>query len=149
MKFNKNNELTLRNEGDFGFFNPFFNDFFGTPFKKELRELNKVMKTDIKEGENSYDMQVEMPGFDKKDVKMHFDDGYLTIEAEKNQSNDEKNQEGNFICRERSYGSCSRSFYVGDVEEKDIKAKLEDGVLVISVPKQAKKLDSKKYIEIE
>jgi len=151
MKFNKNNnDLTVKDqEREFGFFNPFFDDFFASPFKREFKELSRAMKTDIKENEKAYEMQVEMPGFDKNDIKMHVDNGYLTISAEKSENNDEKDKNGNFIKRERRYGSCSRSFYIGDVDEKTIDAKLEQGILTVNVPKETKQIDAKKYIEIK
>jgi HSP20 family molecular chaperone IbpA len=110
------------------------------------------MKTDIKESETGYDLAVELPGYKKEDMKLELKDGCLTISAEIKHDNDEKDEKGNFIRRERYYGKSSRSFYVGEeVTEEDIKAKYEDGILKISVPKKEAKpvVDEAKYIAIE
>lgn len=110
------------------------------------------MKTDVRENQDSFDIDIDLPGYKKDDVKAELKDGYMTITAEKNDSNEEKDNKGNYIRRERFYGTCSRSFYVGeDVTEEDIKAKFEDGILKINVPKKEKKeeIPQKKYISIE
>ena len=111
-----------------------------------------IMKTDIKENEAGYDLAVELPGYKKEDLKLELKDGYLTINAEINHDNDEKDDKGNYIRRERYYGKSSRSFYVGEaVTEEDIKAKYEDGILNINVPKKEVKpvVDEARYIAIE
>jgi HSP20 family molecular chaperone IbpA len=110
------------------------------------------MKTDIKENEAGYDLAVELPGYRKEDMKLELKDGYLTISAEIKHDNDDKDNDGNYIRRERYYGKSSRSFYVGEaVTEEDIKAKYEDGILKINVPKKELKpvVDEAKYITIE
>ena len=106
------------------------------------------MKTDVKESENGYDLEVEMPGFEKGDINLELNNGYLTITASRNEKNDESDKKDNYIRRERYYGNCARSFYVGDIKEEDIDAKLEKGVLSIHIPKETEK-DSKKKIEIK
>lgn len=141
-------EVGERKNREFGFFDPFFDGFFRFPsFKEEFKELDKVMKTDVKEEENGYALEIEMPGFDKEDVKLELNNGYLSIEAKHNSNNDEKDAKGNYIRRERYYGSCARSFYVGDVKEDDIEASLEKGILHVHIPKE--KQPEKKRIEIK
>ena len=97
-----------------------------------------AMKTDVKETDAGYELDIDLPGYKKEDVKAELKDGYMTISAEKKSENDEKDDKsGKYLRRERYYGSCSRSFYVGEeVTEEDIKAKFEDGILKISVPKK-------------
>ena len=135
-------------------FDDFFDDF-RYPRKPALPAKNpevSIMKTDIKEKEKGYDLAIELPGYKKDDMKLELKDGYLTISAEINQDNDEKDEAGNYIRRERYYGKSSRSFYVGEaLTEEDIKAKYEDGILKINVPKKEVKpvVDEAKYISIE
>ncbi len=131
---------TKNNEREFGFFTPFFDDFFGVPsFKRELREMEHTMKTDVKETENGYEFDIDLPGYDKKDVSIDVENGYLTIKASKNEETNEKDKKGNYVRRERKFGSASRSFYVGNVDENEVNAKLENGVLNIFVPKHTSK----------
>ncbi len=111
-----------------------------------------VMKTDIKENEGGYDLAVELPGLKKEDMKIELKDGYMTITAESKREDGEKDEKGNYIRCERYYGKSSRSFYVGEaVTQEDIKAKYEDGILKISVPKKELKpeIPEAKYITIE
>ena len=110
-----------------------------------------MMKTDVKETDKGYELDIELPGYQKEDVKAQLKDGYLTVQAAKNVNNDEKNNEGAYIRRERYEGTMSRSFYVGeDVTEADIQAKFENGILKLSVPKkEAKKVEENKYITIQ
>lgn len=126
----------------------FFDDLFDEPF---FRNSNNVMKTDVKEQDGSYIIDMELPGYNKEDIKAHLEDGYLTITASTNKNVDEKDEAGNYIRRERYTGQCSRSFYVGDgVREENIKASYKDGVLQLTVPKvDAKQIEEKKYIAIE
>lgn len=117
-----------------------------------LRGGREMMSTDVKETENGYEVIMNLPGFAKEDVKGEIKDGYLTVTATTNTSNDEKDADGKYIRRERYSGSCSRSFYVGeDVTQDDIKAKFEDGTLKLSIPKKEpeQKEEQKRYIEIE
>ena len=111
-----------------------------------------VMKTDVRENKDSYDVFVDLPGFKKEDVKLDLDNGYLTISAQRNEELDDKDNEGRYIRQERATGSCARSFYVGkELEPKDISAKFENGILTLHLPKaEAKKLEPKHtLIEIE
>ena len=143
-----------------------FDDFFDNmPFyytdrdeknvEKKLygRNASHVMKTDIKETDNGYELVVDLPGFKKEEVKASLENGYLTISAEKALDEDEKEKKsGRYIRRERYEGSCSRSFYVGeDVTEEDIKANFQHGILTLFVPKKEAKpaVEEKKTISIE
>ena len=112
-----------------------------------------AMKTDVKETDAGYELDIDLPGYKKEDVKAELKDGYMTISAEKKSEEGEKDEKsGKYLRRERYYGSCSRSFYVGeDVTEEDIKAKFEDGILKIAVPKKEPQpaVDQTKTIAIE
>lgn len=109
------------------------------------------MPTDIKESENSYELTINLPGFSKEDIQIGLRDGYLTIKADHSDNEEEKDDEGNFIRRERYSGHLERSFYVGDkVNEKQIKAKFDKGILHLDVEKPlAVEGDSVKAIPIE
>ena len=109
------------------------------------------MKTDVKETDNAYELDIDLPGYKKDEVTAKLENGYLTISATKGANNDEQNKEGKYIRRERYTGTMSRSFYVGeDVQQEDIHAKFEDGILKLTVPKEdPKKVEEKKYISIE
>mgnify|MGYP004465591483 FL=1 len=111
---------------------------------------NRLMKTDVHEKDGKYIMDIDLPGYKKDDVKISLYNGNLTISAEKNESNDEKDAKGNLIRQERYSGSCSRSFYVGDsIRDNDIQASFKDGILTITVPTEAHKEETeKKYIDI-
>jgi HSP20 family molecular chaperone IbpA len=130
-------------------------DFWGLPMRDNYMRTantNGLMQTDVEEKDNGYEITMNLPGFKKEDVKGEIKDGYLTVTASTNTSNDEKDKDGKFIRRERYSGTCSRSFYVGEeVTENDIKAKFTDGVLKIAVPKKEAKpaVEESKYIAIE
>ncbi len=110
-----------------------------------------LMKTDVRETKDSYELDIDLPGFKKDEVKVDLKDGYLTISAAKGLDKDEQDKKGHYIRRERYAGQCSRSFYVGDgVEAKDVHAKFEDGILRLSMPKAApKELPQQSSINIE
>ena len=132
-------------------FDEFFNDNFW-PVSRQTRGGARSMNTDIKETEENYQIEMELPGFSKEDVQADLKDGYLTIQASHNESNDKKDENGKYLRKERYSGSCSRSFYVGEtVTQEDIKAKFADGILTVLVPKKEKKpeVEQKKYISIE
>lgn len=132
-----------------------FDDFFGDldrPVRRYNTPSTTVMRTDIKETDAGFELSIDLPGYKKEDVQAELKDGYLNITAKTNQENDEKDDNGKYIRRERYYGSCSRSFYVGEqVQQEDIKAKFEDGILKIAVPKKEEKpaVEKSKYIAIE
>ena len=110
------------------------------------------MHTDIRETDTDYIIDMELPGFKKEDVEAELKDGYLTVRAEHNTTNDEKDKEGHYIRKERYYGNFARSFYVGEtVTQDDIKAAFKDGILTLDVPKKEPepKVEEKKLISIE
>lgn len=128
----------------------FFDDEIGNLMTGAYKKKNSsfMMKTDIEENENEYVFNVEVPGFDKKDIEITVENGYLTISAhiEKDESNKENSK---FIRRERYFGSSTRCFYVGDIPEEDVKAKMDKGVLTVIVPKEEKKAPEKRRIDID
>ena len=129
----------------------FDDDFFRDDFFSHKDKMNfQLMKTDIQEDENKYLLEVDLPGYNKEDIKIDVTDGYLTIHAK---TTDEVNEEekGKYVRRERFMGECTRSFYVGDdTKEDEIKASFKNGILKLEVPKinPEEKKDEKKYIEI-
>ena len=129
-------------------FDSFFNDFA----RVEKTEVPKIMKTDIKENDMGFELDIELPGCSKEDVSAELKDGYLTIAGKTSTSTDEKDDSGRFIRRERYQGSCSRSFFVGEeLEQEDIKAKFENGILKVFVPKKEPKpsVETRNMIQIE
>ena len=137
-----------------------FDDFFSDPFEMMMpqsrnplygKHAKNLMKTDVRETENSFEVDMDLPGFKKDEVNLELKDGYLTVSADKALDKDKKDNEGRYIRQERWSGSCSRSFYVGDaVKPEDVHAKFENGILQIALPKQEqKKLPSTTAIAIE
>ena len=131
---------------------PFFDENAGNKIEKKLygRHAKNMMKTDIKEQEDGYELEMDLPGFTKDEITAELKDGYLTISASKGLDKDEQEKEtGKYIRRERYAGNLSRSFYIGDVKQEDVKAAFKNGILSISVPKEDKKAkEEKKYITI-
>ena len=115
------------------------------------KHAKNMMKTDVREHDTGYELDIDLPGFKKDEIQVQLEDGYLTVSAEKGLDKDEKDKKGRYIRQERYAGAMQRSFYVGDaVTQEDIKAKYENGILSISVPKKdAKAADEKKTIAIE
>ncbi len=134
-------------------FNDDWMDFNFPDIDKALygKHAQNVMKTDVRETESGYELDVDLPGFKKDEISAQLDNGYLTISAAKGLDKDEEKKNGKYIRKERYAGAMSRSFYVGDgLSQSDIKAKYEDGILKISVPKMDKKaIESSKAIAIE
>ena len=137
--------IMIPRRNDFDLFDEMFSDPFFTGTE------NKVMKTDIKEKKDKYEIDMYLPGYEKDDIKIEIQDGYLTVHAKVNKNEDEK-EDGKYVRKERYIGECSRSFYVGDnVKEEDIKAKFKNGTLKLEVAKkdEQKELPDKKYIQID
>lgn len=118
---------------------------------KPLQQLyrGEGLKTDIHEKDGNYILEMEVPGYDKKNIEVTLEDGYLNVSVSRNESKEEVDDKKNYIKRERRYGKCSRSFYVGNVDEQNIDATYENGVLTIKVPKQLKQDAGKKQIDIK
>ena len=135
-------------------FDDFFNDF-ARPSRALMgysAPANHMMRTDIKETATDYELDIDLPGYDKKDVQAELKDGYLTVSAATRKNSDSKDENGKYIRRERYYGSCSRSFYIGEnITRDEIKAKFENGILKLSVPKKEAKpaVETNQYIAIE
>lgn len=134
-------------------FNDDWMDFGFPEVDKALygKHANNVMKTDVKETDTGYEVDIDLPGFKKDEINAQLDNGYLTISAAKGLDKEEKNKEGKYIRKERYAGAMSRSFYVGDaLTQEDIKAKYESGILRLSIPKkEAKQVEATKRIAIE
>ena len=137
-------------------FDDFMNDFRLPAFPDVDKELygkhaKNLMKTDVKETEKGYEVDMDLPGFKKDEIQMELNDGVLTISAAKGLDKDEEDKKGNYIRKERYAGAMSRSFYVGDaLTQEDIKAKYESGILRLSIPKkEAKQVEATKRIAIE
>ena len=129
-----------------------FNDFDDIMDWPTVSTDPTLMKSDVKDAGDHYELTMDLPGFSKDDVKLQLKDGVLNFEATTNKSSDKKNKDGKYLRRERFQGTCSRSFYVGkDVSEDDIKAKFDNGVLTVCVPKKEAKpeVEDSHLIQIE
>ena len=123
-------------------FNSLFGNFFG-----DEKDMKNSLKVDVKETKDSYVLEADFPGMKKEDINIEYNQNYLTISAKKNDEKEEKKE--NYIRKERSYGEVSRSFYVGNVDKEQIKAKFENGVLEVTLPKEQKAVDKNNKIAIE
>ena len=134
-----------------------FDDFFGEPFMPAFnrhdplfgKNAKNLMKTDVRELENTYELDIDLPGFKKDEIQVHLENGYLTVSAEKHA--DKQTGKGKYLRQERYSGTVSRTFYVGDtLKPDDVKAKYEDGVLVISLSKKVPEaIEQRSQIAIE
>lgn len=115
------------------------------------KHTKNMMKTDVREHDNGYELDIDLPGFKKDEIQVQLEDGYLTVSAAKGLDKDQKDKKGRYIRQERYAGAMQRSFYVGDaVIQEDVKAKYENGILSLSIPKKdAKAVEEKKTIAIE
>ena len=147
-------------------FDDWMNDYFpfGRDFDKEFskalapteralygKHAKNMMKTDIREHDAGYEVDIDLPGFKKDEISIELEKGYLTVSAAKGLDKDEEDKKGKYIRKERYAGAMQRSFYVGEnLTQEDIKAKYENGILRLSVPKkEAKPVETKKTIAIE
>ena len=133
---------------------PFFDNSAENNVEKKLYGHNakNVMKTDIKELEGGYELEIDLPGFKKEDVKIQLKNGYLNIQATREEKKDEKDDKGKYVRRERYTGTCNRSFYVGSsIKHEDIHAKYENGILHVTFPKEEtkKEAEEKKFVSID
>lgn len=131
---------------------PFDSDFFGKKNPLYGKHAKNLMKTDVRETESSYEVDIDLPGFKKDEIKAQLENGYLTVSAAKGLAKDEKDQKGKYIRQERYAGAMSRSFYIGEeVSQDEIRAKYENGILRLTIPKKDAKpaVEEKKHIAIE
>jgi len=137
-----------------------FDDWMGFPFRGFESDIDRrlygkntqrMMKTDLKEHDDSYELSVDLPGFKKDQIQLQLRGGYLTVAAAKGMESENKDGNGRIVHQERYTGSMARSFYVGEhVREEDVKARFEDGVLTLTFPKEnAEKLPEHRTIQIE
>lgn len=132
----REHDLSLYTDYGAGLFHPLLDEFFfDRPFRKEMNSLQHMMRTDIEETDHGYEFKIEVPGFERGDLNISFENGYLTVAANKT---DNMQGHGKFLRRERVSSACSRSFYVGEIDESKINAALNHGVLTISIPKEDK-----------
>jgi len=122
----------------------FFDDFLGN---SNFQAPSRIMKSDIYEEGDSYHLDIELPGFSKEDLKIDFDNGYMTVIAEKKNQSEEESKK--YIRKERFYGLYKRSYYIGDVSEESIKAKFDSGILKVSIKKLELETPKQKSIAIE
>lgn len=135
-----------KRKNEFDLFDDMFNDSF-----LMSGNSSRLMKTDIKEKDKEYVIEMDLPGYEKENIKINIADGYLTVHAVSSKNSSEK-EEGKFVRKERYLGECSRSFYIGDdVNEDSIKASFKNGILKVEIPKKeaVEELPETKYIEIE
>ena len=149
VPFGARKNLPAHREDGFGglfdiFNEPFFNDFM-TP----ANWGSGSFKVDVKDNGQGYELTADLPGLKKEDISLSYDNSYLTISAQKNDANDEKDDKGNYIRRERHCGSMSRSFYIDNIDESKIAAEFKDGVLKIDLPKAAVEVQQAKQIPIK
>lgn len=133
-----------------GFFSPLL-DFFA-PEEVHAKNFSRglAMKTDIKSDEKNVIMEIELPGIKKENIDVSLKNGYLTVRASNNvEQNEEKDKKGHYLHRERFYGSASRSYYLGDVDEKSIAASFENGVLTLTFPKEREQVEDNHKIAIK
>ena len=140
------NELSRFNDGffDYDFFDEAMRDLFPT-FHGRHRAQG-YMRTDVRDTGDGYTMEIEMPRLDKKDINIDMKDGYITVSAKKTEKDEDKKHD--YIRRERSF-SCSRSYYVGNIRQEDVKAKYDNGILTLSIPKEERELPPSHRIDIE
>lgn len=138
--------MMIPRKRDFDIFDSFFEDPF---FEGSKRKHQDIMRTDIKEKDGNYILEIDVPGYNKEDIQIELENGYLTVTAKSNSNIDE--EKDGYIYKERYVGQCSRSFYAGEnIKEEDIKANFKNGTLVLTFPKEdIKNIENKKIITIE
>ena len=131
---------------------PFDQDFWGKKNPLYGKHAKNMMKTDIRDVDGNYELEIDLPGFKKEDVKIQLKNGYLNIQATREEKKDEKDDKGKYVRRERYTGTCNRSFYVGSsIKHEDIHAKYENGILHVTFPKEEtkKEAEEKKFVSID
>ncbi|WP_055669953.1 heat shock protein Hsp18 [Desnuesiella massiliensis] len=141
IPFRKSNNLRRRDN-----FDDLFNDFFNENFLSPFNMMENSFGVDLKETDENYLIEADLPGVKKEDINVNFENNHLTISAKRDDSTEEKKE--NYVRRERHYGEFKRSFYVDNVDENSINASFNDGVLKLVLPKLNKNKDSKRKIDI-
>lgn len=144
--------LIPRKRNDFDLFEDMFNDPFWSDRKGLAHNaMPRLMSTDIKEKDGNYVIEMDLPGYDKENISIELENGYLNVSAKVDKNDEEKDEKENYVHRERFYGECSRSFYVGEnVTEEDVKAAFKNGTLTLTVPKEEqRKIEERKTIQID
>ncbi len=147
--------FTRKNENAITTYNPFRmmdeleKSFFGDPFGYYRSGTLAEFKTDVKDEGNAYVLEADLPGFDKKDIHLDVAGDVLTIHAERHSKHEDKDEKGKYLCCERSYGSYQRSFDVSGIQSENIKAKYDNGVLTLTMPKKEAELPASRHLEIE
>lgn len=138
--------MMIPRKRNFDIFDTLFDDPF---FEGGKRKHQDIMKTDIKEKDGNYILEIDVPGYNKEDIQIELENGYLTVTAKANNTVDE--EKDGYIYKERYVGECSRSFYAGEnIKEEDVKANFKNGTLVLTFPKEeTKQIENKKIITIE
>ena len=132
-----------------------FDYWMRLPVERETNRgyrTTELMKTDIRDVDGNYELEIDLPGFKKEDVKIQLKNGYLNIQATREEKKDEKDDKGKYVRRERYTGTCNRSFYVGSsIKHEDIHAKYENGILYVTFPKEEtkKEAEEKKFVSID
>lgn len=135
VPFGARKDLARRDDGFNSLFDIFNEPFFQGAMMPFGDSLNASFKVDVKDNGNAYELKADLPGLKKEDIALRYENNYLTIEAKREEAKDEKDAQGNFIRRERSYGNVSRSFYIDDVDSQRVEAGFKDGVLTVTLPK--------------
>lgn len=136
--YRKNNDVAVRDDGFKSLFDAFNDSFFNAPFGGfGDMPVASNMKVDVEDKGDAYELTADLPGMEKENIALHYENNYLTIEATKNESNEKKDNDGNFIRRERHTGSISRSFYIDNIDDSKISAEFNAGVLKVNLPKAA------------
>ena len=138
VPFTKNNGMTKKGFGLDDFFSDFLRDDFFTP----MLTGSNSFKVDVKEDENNYTIDADLPGIKKEDISLEYDNNYLTISAKRDEIS--QNNDNDFVRRERTYGEFKRSFYIDNIDENTVDASFTDGVLKVSLPKKEKGIQRKK-----
>lgn len=133
---------------DFNNTNDMYNSLVGSFFNDEMN-MNNLLKADVKETKDAYILEADLPGMKKKDISIEYNQNYLTISAHRNNVKEDNDKKEKYIRKERNYGEVSRSFYVGNINKEEIKAKFENGVLEITLPKKEKVMNENNKIEIQ
>lgn len=143
IPFRKNNNLSSR--GDL--FDEMFNNFFSDNFLPSSYNMNSF-KVDVKETDDSYMVEADLPGMKKENIALDYDNNYLTISAKREDNVENKDKDNNYVRRERRYGEFKRTFFIDNINESGIDASFKDGVLNVTLPKLNKGMDTKKRIDI-